>query len=370
VQSTSQRLSGHYASIYPSQHDANLVLSALRHQRDLFSGGSTLGIPDVNTHVGSVIHAFETLAQQRQQLEDGGGIYESSKSASHSSTAGRKESMHKIILPPPPTSNNNNSSNRTVGTLTDPIKHIVRHRPKGKAPEIPTSSNTASATTQTTKFSGDENESSNLDSLNLDEDYRKHSPTKSQNKFPQSYIRNYKVLPPFVPPRQPPSKIPVGKVSNQQQSRNHHRQASDSLLMSSKGRTDVYLSKPSGKYSEDDIENDFLRGSTVSQSFIKNVVRKSPTTRNISTYEQNFLIGNDSAGNGKRKSLERNSQPSHQRSRSTPSKVERPLIDEVSLRYKEYNSNKNSTSNDPSSLRNNARLHNNFQPRSIDRAEL
>lgn len=42
---------------------ADLVLGGLRHHRDLFTG--SLGIPDVNTHVGSVIHAFESLAHQR-----------------------------------------------------------------------------------------------------------------------------------------------------------------------------------------------------------------------------------------------------------------------------------------------------------------
>lgn len=40
-----------------------MVMRQNRHQRDLFTG--SLGIPDVNTHVGSVIHAFESLANQR-----------------------------------------------------------------------------------------------------------------------------------------------------------------------------------------------------------------------------------------------------------------------------------------------------------------
>jgi hypothetical protein len=352
MQSTTahQRLSGHYASV---QHDANLVLSALRHQRDLFSGGPSLGIPDVNTHVGSVIHAFENLAYQRQ-MKEGEKPYESSKSTS---SAGKKESIYKIILPPPPKT--------STGTLTDPPKQIVRHRPKGKAPDVPTSSatNTASATTQTTKFSGDENESSALDSLNLEDDYRRN--TSNHNKFPQSYVKNYKVLPPFVvppPPRQP-SRIPtktVNKVTNQQSARNNRM--SDSLLLS-KARTDVFL-RPT-KYTEDDIENDFLRGTTVSQSFIKNVVRKSPT-RKISTYEQNFLMNSDNnettANKVKRKSVR------DQKSRSkTTTKLEQPLIDEVSMRYKEYGSGSN---NDVSSLRNKHTRQQNFQPRSVDRAEL
>lgn len=349
-----QRLSGHYASVYPSQHDANLVLSALRHQRDLFSGGPSLGIPDVNTHVGSVIHAFENLAYQRHMKEGGEKPYESSKSTS---SAGKKESIYKIILPPPPKA--------STAIFTDPPKQIVRHRPKSKAPDVPTSStNTASATTQTTKLSGDENESSALDSLNLEDDYRRHD-SNNNNKFPQSYIKNYKVLPPFVPPppRQP-SRIPtksVNKITNQQTARNNRM--SDSLLLSN-ARTDVFL-KPT-KYSEDDIESDFLRGSTVSQSFIKNVIRKSPT-RKVSTYEQNFLLNDDNKKSTenkvKRKAMDRNTRD--QKHRSTATKLEQPLIDEVSLRYREYNSN-----NDPSSLQNSNTRQQNFQPRSFDRAEL
>lgn len=290
--------------------------------------------------------------------ESGERPYESSKS--NSSGGNKKESIYKIILPPPPKT--------STASMTNPPKQIVRHRPKSKAPDAPTSSatNTASATTQTTKFSGDENESSAIDSLNLEDDYRRNATASNNNKFPQSYIKNYKVFPPFVvppPPRQP-SRIPtktVNQITNQQSARNNRM--SDSLLLSNAARTDVFL-KPI-KYSEDDVENDFLRGTTVSQSFIKNVIRKPPPNRKISTYEQNFLIDekNQSAANkAKRKMFEKDSRD--QRSRSTSSKLEQPLIDEVSARYKEYSSN-----NDVSSLRNNARQAN-FQPRSIDRAEL
>uniref|UniRef100_A0A182W158 Uncharacterized protein n=1 Tax=Anopheles minimus TaxID=112268 RepID=A0A182W158_9DIPT len=94
--------------------DADLVLSTLRHQRDLFSG--PLGIPDVTTRVGSVIHAFETMARQRQSLGvresyradkpydtmatgDGG----SSRYRTHRSNVKRigDANRHKIILPSP-----------------------------------------------------------------------------------------------------------------------------------------------------------------------------------------------------------------------------------------------------------------------------
>lgn len=353
--SLNHRLSGHYASVYPSQHDANLVLSALRHQRDLFSGGPSLGIPDVNTHVGSVIHAFENLAYQRQLKESGEKPYESSKSTS---STGKKESIYKIILPPPPKT--------STGSLTNPPKQIVRHRPKSRAPDVPefSSTNRASATTQTTKFSGDENESSAIDSLNLEDDYRR--PTSgNNNKFPQSYIKNYKVFPPFAPPPpQVPSRIPtktINKTTNQKPARNSRK--SDSLLPSNV-RTDVFL-KPT-KYTENDIESDFLRGSTVSQSFIKNVMRKSPT-RNLSTYEQNLLTRNNDKSSEsvmKRKTIDRNIRD--QKSRSITTALEQPLIDdEVRKRYQEYRSN-----NDANSLRNSIIRPPNFQPRSVERAEL
>uniref|UniRef100_A0A182PB98 Uncharacterized protein n=1 Tax=Anopheles epiroticus TaxID=199890 RepID=A0A182PB98_9DIPT len=86
--------------------DADLVLSSLRHQRDLFSG--PLGIPDVTTRVGSVIHAFETMARQRQTLGTGGSHradkpYDTSKYRSHRSNVKRigDSNRHKIILPSP-----------------------------------------------------------------------------------------------------------------------------------------------------------------------------------------------------------------------------------------------------------------------------
>lgn len=362
VQSDQRRISGLYASIYPNQHDLVLV----RQQRDLFSGGPspTLGIPDVTTRVGSVIHAFETLAHQRQQ-RDAEMIYESSKSMSGSSN--RKEAMHKIILPPPP-------PKVSTGTLTDPIaRHIVRHRPKGRAPDVPSSStNTASATTQTTKLSADEIESSAMDSLNLEDDYRLKS-TATVTKFPQSYVKNYKVLPPFVPPRnhqqqqQQPSRIPtkaMNKSSNGNQLSTARNRMSDSLLSmpSSSSRTNVFLKSNTHKptaatVTEEEIENDFLRGSTVSQSFIKNVVRKSPQTRKLSTYEQNFLV-NDAIDSAK-------ARRSARESKARSANFQQPLMDEVSKRYKEYTGNKNNET----SLRQSSRQYN-FQPRSIDRADL
>lgn len=362
------RFPGHSSSAYPTQHDANLVLSSQRHQKDLFTGGpsNNLGIPDITTHVGSVIHAFENLAYHRQLHEGAEKPYESSKSSTNSM---KRETTHKIILPVP---------RKSVGTLTDskPTKHIVRHRPKGRAPDIPsthhrqsssTNTNTVSATTQTSKVSGDENDANELmESFNIFEDY-----LRSSAKFPYSYVRSNKVLP--TPPR-PTSKIPVSKVgtiysnNNSSRARNnnfssHHRTLSmPNTTPTAANRTDVFL-RPTAIYTETEIENDFLRGSEVSQSFIKNVVRKSSPHRNLSTYEQNFVVHSDSDIN-RTKNIERKS------------KVEKPLIDEVSIRYTEHKSAKNNKNNQSSSVLNKRLASKNqqptatFQPRRVDRAEL
>jgi hypothetical protein len=293
--SASQR---HYALIYPNQQDANLVLSTLRHQRDLFSGGS-LGIPDVNTHVGSVIHAFENLAYQRQLREGAEKTFESSKS---SSSAGMKDSIFKINLPAPPSKRNS--------------QKVAKKR----APDVPPPKNTptVSAMTQTAKYSADENESSVFDSLNVED-----ADPKNTKKFPHAYVKNIKALP--LPPERKPSKIPT--KSNQVKN----------SLESNKARSNVFL-KPKA-YTEDDIENDFLRGSTVSQSFVKNVARKSPNVRKMSTYEQNFLINNENQAFDSKPRVDRSSKD--HRNMSSKRNLEQPLIDEVSLRYNEYNSNNN-----------------------------
>lgn len=132
---------------------------------------------------------------------------------------------------------------------------------------------------------------------------------------------------------------------------------------SSTARPDVFL-RPTAIYTETEIENDFLRGSEVSQSFIKNVVRKSSPHRKLSTYEQNFVVNTDSGDKNRTKNIERKS------------KVEKPLIDEVSRRYIEHKSDaKNNKNNQTSSLLNKRLAPSKqtpaaFQPRRVDRAEL
>lgn len=314
LQRANERLSGLYPSIYPSRQDANLVLSALRHQRDLFSGGPSLGIPDVNTHVGSVIHAFENLAYQRKLNEGAENSY-GSKSSSGTS---KNETIYKINLPAPPSASKDSRA-------------IVRNRPKGKAPNVPLPGKTFSATTQTDKFSEDESNAVNSLNLGGPEFDTKNNP----NKIPLLFPMSYKVLPPFKSDEtyQPPNLLRPSKKNA----------AED---MQTTARTDVFL-KPK-RFSEEDVESDFLRGSTVSQSFIKNVVAKP---RTFSTYEQNFMLNRD------------NGRPKDKINTKTRLKINQNKndVDEVSLRYKEYRS-KNDL-RDPKTAQT-------FHPRQVDRAEI
>uniref|UniRef100_A0A182QZG6 Uncharacterized protein n=1 Tax=Anopheles farauti TaxID=69004 RepID=A0A182QZG6_9DIPT len=154
-------LSGHLAgstNVVDQAHgidpqDADLVLSTLRHQRDLFSG--PLGIPDVTTRVGSVIHAFETMARQRQSLggresyhgrsdkpydtmtTTGCGAGGSSKYRSHRSNVKRvgDANRHKIILPSPKISPS--PSAETSGQFYPGQQHFQHH--PTESPHHPTS---------------------------------------------------------------------------------------------------------------------------------------------------------------------------------------------------------------------------------------
>lgn len=42
--------------------NADFVMSSQKQHRDLFTGSVGVGLPNVGTHVGSVVHAFETMA--------------------------------------------------------------------------------------------------------------------------------------------------------------------------------------------------------------------------------------------------------------------------------------------------------------------
>lgn len=169
-----------------------------------------------------------------------------------------------------------------------------------------------------TLYSADENESSAIDSLNIEDDNQVQTRNK---KFPQSYLKSHKAafkISPPVPERQF-SKIPK-KI---------HQLKENPVQL--KQRYGVFLEPKN--FSEADIENDFLRGSTVSQSFIKNVTPISASSRKISTYEQNFLP------NGGMKAQKPNILKKTKAPRKlSSSKLDVPLMDEVSLRYNEYRS--------------------------------
>lgn len=72
--------------------NADLLLNGRhQHQHDLFTG--SLGIPDVTTHVGSVIHAFETMARthdNKNLIYNGEQPYELYGKSSGTHTTGRK----------------------------------------------------------------------------------------------------------------------------------------------------------------------------------------------------------------------------------------------------------------------------------------
>lgn len=125
MQSTTQNGLPNSANyFYLNNANADLVLGAQRHQRDLFSG-SHLGIPDVTTHVGSVVHAFETLARNRtnrsysnlvqngeQPYEQSGSVTNSSKSLLRSSSTQNLHKNTKMSFV-----NNTISSDSSVATM-------------------------------------------------------------------------------------------------------------------------------------------------------------------------------------------------------------------------------------------------------------
>lgn len=196
-------------NVNSSGNASDLVVGALRHQRDLFSG--SLGIPDVTTRVGSVIHAFETMARQRQALERNGGEkpYDSTvgpRYRSHRANVKRvNDNRHKIILPSPKISpsstdslafvqqsfpsntfnhflnnskhNNNSSSSNNLhinsNNLGQYFLHSNNHNNHNQA--MPRTTFQSNAGSEIHYNLANDNESSNFDSLNLDDDYRKSS---------------------------------------------------------------------------------------------------------------------------------------------------------------------------------------------------
>lgn len=57
----------------------SMMLNGSKHQRDLFSG--SLGIPDVTTHVGRVVHDFELLSRSRGASPTGAEVHRSQRNS-------------------------------------------------------------------------------------------------------------------------------------------------------------------------------------------------------------------------------------------------------------------------------------------------
>lgn len=202
-----------------SNSAADLVLGAQRHHRDLFSG--SLGIPDVSTHVGSVVHAFETMAFNRNIIENGEKPYETSSNLSD----------HKY--------------NTTGSNLSGKNKKNLKKSLKG-------SYNLNDDHQRNDEIFFHDNDFVN-DPLNM-EDYRKSLFLSKEPIFHQNVDENLN-----------PSK---SKKYHQ-----NHDKGTSTL------HHNFYFSQPTQNLNQnqpDDNSNyrgneDFLRGSTVSQSFIKNV---------------------------------------------------------------------------------------------------
>lgn len=311
-----------------------------RHQRDLFSGPQPLGIPNLRTHVGSVVHAFESIALQTKLKDEGDKSGNSSKSGSvNSSQKSKQEVIHKISLPPPPTT-------VSTGTLTDPPQRQAPKNRKPKAPPVPFRSsstqtnltvNKKPSTLITDDLSYNENDSNNMDSLPGDEDI-----SSKINNSTRKIDRNFSILP-TTTSSQRESKIPV---ISKKSTKNQYTMPSNEIIPI-RSRTDATARRSTLNYT-DNIATDFFRGSNMNQSFSKDVTSRYSKNR-LSTYEQNFLMPQQDSN------LMRSERP-----RSSP------VVDELFLRYKQYNSG---------GMMNNLRgtnVHKNssFQPRTIDRAEL
>lgn len=97
------------------------VLYGTQHHRDLFTGN--LGIPDVTTHVGSVIHTFESIARSHAEQP-----YEIQPIKEEISTNSRNSYRMANQRPPPPTTlhfrpHHTDEPNYTVSTVCPAVAY-------------------------------------------------------------------------------------------------------------------------------------------------------------------------------------------------------------------------------------------------------
>lgn len=391
---------------------ADLVLvGQQRHHRDLFTG--SLGIPDVTTHVGSVIHAFESMAQNRSNImETGEKPYElfgsvtnkTFKSPNINSSSQRKyntsscsssnvakkssENMQKIMLEKfdqqQQHQQQQHQQRHTISQyhLEPHQHHIHPHSSKQNHTfNIPVTENRGTLQQRHQPTTGDgyvktgeifyhtelENDASNLDSINMD-DYRKNLFGNSPNVtnidgriFHSQTNGNYDIVN-FIDLNRKKNQRPFSAIeikSRKTNSRNpevfygkptQKRPASDFIQSTSNNNIDDERYTDNFNYNNDyDDDPTFLRGSTVSQSFIKNVKNQ----------KNNPISSTSSTSNGFKHDRMFNSSNNSNHSKSNKRhKSANELSDEWKTRYN-YNENfdaRNSTKRQS------------FKPRTIDRA--
>lgn len=255
----------------------------MRPQRDLFTG-AVLGIPDVNTHVGSVIHAFETMASQR----DSKSSNKPSKNTKRRIESGHGHGHHRISLPAA------THIYSQTDTLTDPshMPTVVAHREYFIEQPIYDSSNYRSVQTV-----GNNTATQQRYSQQQQRNYHQQQ-AQAQQQYQSSINSNQTRIPVINKKRDnlDAKAITIESRTITEQTgtsgagaggvaKKHHNNAD---LFSIIGTTPtVQLSDGSSSAAVEEtshnLENDFIRGSTVSQSFIKNV--KSSRSGNR-TYEQ------------------------------------------------------------------------------------
>lgn len=424
--------------------NADLVLGALtKHQRDLFTG--TLGIPDVTKHVGSVIHAFETMAMQRNHGQNMNNTkqmnepnmtfrqYQEERQLQHHQQQHlhhQQQQQQQLSASSSPIQqilniNNlrNNHNKINLSTITrpplsqsqtlfphheytiqsaTPTQQQKRHQqqqlimseqneqsqskhgqyeqsevnfqtfPKILTKPKPNKNNNKIFLIPT------DNDSLNLNDNNVDvddddendeeipitqlkrndkhmrnssDDYRRSSFVKlssSSSSNNNNNNKNSKLS--YQSDVDKPTKTKTRGDYGMQTSMQHHHTAAGT-----QPHLKLYTKAESGN------DDDFVRGSTVSQSFIKNV--KNPGTRKKSTYEQNLNLAanNSNSSNFKRDKYSSStgniSDNRNATNISSKAHNKNPIgVDELELRYTQHSRNSNKRKS--------------FQPRTLDRAEL
>lgn len=336
----------------------------MRHQRDLFTG-SSLGIPDVNTHVGSVIHAFETMAIERN-LQQATDNLVKQKTQPGPSSNGSGSGGKRIILPP--TSTGTINHDLVYGQIPPPSKYHEYY--------IEKSVDDTTVTTET---------SSNLDGASyiIDDNYRK-SGFGAKPTNPIAYQTSTSRIPTMIMSKKSES----GK--QQKNNNNNYEIVKNITLQSNASHNNNVKSYVRPKVVQTDAihfninkdrkqqmnqsaaieeqfenyEQDFIRGSTVSQSFIKNVKgsgnRKTTYEKNVYQVTKNPVdINRNASATPNRSSVSRNERKLKAKSMG---------FDELSERYTRHTGDGSSGSR--TRARSNERRKTTYAPNSLDRAEL